>query len=371
MQTLSLSIGGIPLPGHRPISLGPNHPSQTGVVGMNVTVVNSLITDAEVHPGYVHRGAEKLFEVRDYRSLIMLADRHDWLASFSGELVVTQAVESAMRLTPPARAVWLRSLLAEYARIHSHLSYVSHLATVEGHEAVEGEVWATVDALREGLLQWSGNRVHPMLCRVGGLSADVPDGWLADLPARLSPVAGLVDRLGAALADSGDRFRGLAVVDDALCRAYGLSGPVARSCGLDLDRRRTGHLAEVGVLEPAPTRTAGDAHARFEVLLDEIRASTRMVLALADGLPAGEVSTRLARRLKVPEGEHVAEVEAPWGIAGVLLVSRGGPTPWRLSLRTPTFACVSALERLLVGARPDQVGDVVASLGYGIGDLDK
>jgi len=371
MQTLSLSIGGIPLPDHAPISLGRNHPSQTGVVGLNVTVVNSLIADAEVHPGYLHRGAEKLFEVRDYRSLIMLADRHDWLASFSGELVVTHAVESAMRLTPPPRAVQLRSLLAEYARIHSHVSYLSYLGTVEGHETLERDVWAVVEGLRDGLLAWSGNRVHPMLCRVGGLSADVPDGWLDALPSRLAAVAALVDRLEAALADSGDRFRGLAVVDEALCRAYGLSGPVARSCGLDLDRRRTGPLAGAGLFEPAPVQRDGDAFARFRVLLDEVRCSARMVAALADGLPAGEVSTRLARRLKVPEGEHVAEVEAPWGIAGVLLVSRGGPTPWRLSLRTPTFANVSALERLLVGARPDQVADVVASRGDGIGDHDK
>lgn len=369
MQTISLSLGGIPLPGHSPLSLGRNHPSQTGVVGITVDVVDSVISGAEVHPGYLHRGAEKLFEVRDYRSLIMLADRHDWLASFSGELVVTLAVESALRLTPPARAVRLRSLLAEYARIHSHLSFASHLAP-ENDDLVR-DLWGAVDSLRDGLLQWSGNRVHPMLCRVGGLSTDVPAGWLEELPTRLGSVAAVVDRLEAALEDSGDRFRGLAVVDDSLCRAYGLSGPVARSCGLDIDRRRRGPLAEWGVFEPAPVRTAGDAHARFQVLLDEIRCSSRMVTALADGLPTGEVSTRLARRLKVPEGEHVAEVEAPWGIAGVLLVSRGGPTPWRLSLRTPTFANVSALERLLVGARPDQVVDVVASLGHGIGDLDK
>lgn len=367
MDEFLIAIGGIPLSGHRHVSLGDRHPSQVGVVSGRIVVDGDVITSADIQPGYLHRAAEKLFEVRDYRSLIMLADRHDWLASFSGELVVAQAVESAMRLVPPSRATRLRTILAEYARVHSHLSYLSYL--VDGERAAR--LWATVEELRNGLLAWSGNRVHPMLCRVGGLAADVPAGWLERLPRLLESVGTIAGDLAEALGEVGDRFRGLAVVDPQLCRDYGLSGPVARSCGLDLDRRPKSPLDYGDVFEAAAPRTAGDAHARFEVLLDEVGASCRMLARLALDVPDGPVSTRLSRRLKVPEGEHHTQLEAPWGTAGVLLVSRGGPTPWRLALRTPTFANVSALGPLLVGAHQRQIADVVASLGYGIGDLDK
>lgn len=367
MTDFQVAIGGIPLPGRYHISLGERHPSHVGAIAADFRTSGDVITEVSIQPGYLHRAAEKLFEVRDYRSLIMLADRHDWMASFSGELVTTLAVESAMRLTPPPRATRLRTLLAEYARLHSHLSYLSYVAEVE----FVSSLWATVDDLRNGLLHWSGNRVHPMLCRVGGLSTDVPEGWLNSLGTLLGRVSTLAGQLRGSLENTGERFRGLAVVNPTICHEYGLSGPVARSCGLDLDLRRSGLLDYGSCFEPAPVRTAGDAHARLALLVDELDTSCAMVSRLAEGVPEGPVATKLSRRLKVPEGEHFSEVEAPWGTAGVLLVSRGGPTPWRLALRTPTFANVSALERLLVGARTDQVADVVASMGYAIGDLDK
>lgn len=120
-----------------------------------------------------------------------------------------------------------------------------------------------------------------------------------------------------------------------------------------------------------PRRTAGDAHARLAILAEEVLASADMVEHLLQDPPGGEVTTRLSRRIKVPEGEHLAEIEAPWGLASALLVSRGGQTPWRLALRTPTFHNVAALEHALVGLRTDQVPDGIASLGYAVGDLDK
>lgn len=334
---------------------------------MHIDLTESRISEIEVRPGYLHRGAEKLFEVRDYRSLIMLADRHDWLSSFSGELVVTLAVEGAMRLVPPPRATRLRTLLAEYVRVHSHLSYLSYVLRDDTNSE---RLWGVVDQLREGLLAWTGNRVHPMLCRIGGLAADAPAGWLDHLPAVLDDVERVADDVAGALASSG-RFRGIGIADEATCHQYGLSGPVARAAGFDVDVRATGLLDYAEFFHPAGVRTNGDTQARFEVLADEVRASAAMIRSLALDVPTGEFSTRLSRRLKVPEGEHTAEVEAPWGIAGVFLVSRGGPTPWRLALRTPTFACVSALEQVALGSTLEQLPDVVASMGYAIGDLDK
>lgn len=357
--TAHYSVGGLPLPGTTHLSLGPRHPSESGLLGLNLDLFQNTVQRARVQPGYLHRGAEKLFEVRDYRSAIMLADRHDWLSSFSGELVVTHAIEDAMGLRPPVRAVWLRALLAEYARIHSHLSYLSYI-----HDAV----WPMVERLRTGLLDWSGNRVHPMLNRVGGLASDVPDGWLQHQMGLMDPLLHCADEVETRL---GRRFRGLAVADRDTCLRYSLSGPVARACGLEMDRRRNHSEAYAEVFLPTPLREAGDAHARFMVLIDEVRTSADMVRQLAGMVPDGPVSVKLSRRLKVPEGEHVSDIEAPWGMAGALLVSRAGQTPWRLALRTPTFANVNALEHLLVGAQTGEIPDVIASIGFAIGDLDK
>ncbi len=362
-----LSIGELSIPGHRPISLGSRHPTSIGIVTLDIeTDDDGIIRTADVTSGYGHRGAEKLFEVRDYRSMIMLADRHDWLAAVSGELSITLTVEGAMRLTPAPRATVLRTVLAELARVHSHLTFLSHPAD----DSVCPRLWLVVDDIRNRMLLWAGNRVHPMLNRVGGLAADVPVGWLDSLDDVLDDAARVAADVGAGLRGN-DRFRGLAVLGREACLGHGLSGPVSRAAGLDLDRRTTGYLAYGELFRPVEARRAGDAQARFEVLVDEVGTSIDMIRMARDLLPDGEVATRLSRRLKVPEGEHMTDIEAPWGIASCLMVSRGGQTPWRVALRTPSFANLSALGTALIGSTEDRIPDVVASLGYTIGDADK
>lgn len=369
MHSRQFCIGGITLPGHEQIALGPRHPTSTGLIALSVETDGRRIVAADVTPGYGHRGAEKLFEVRDYRSMIMLGDRHDWLSAFSGELSLTLTLENSMRLTTPPRAAILRTLLAELARIHSHLSFLSYLP--EPGE-LQDRLWAGIEAIRERFLGWTGNRVHPMLNRVGGLAVDAPEGWLETLDDLLDDVSRLSADLRAVL-DRTSRFSGLGVLNEEACLGYGLTGPVARAAGFDPDRRFDGYLAYGQLFRPVHTRTDGDAAARLGVLVDEVGTSVDMIrvaLALAAQTP-GEVNIKLSRRLRVPEGEHTTDIEAPWGLASCLMNSRGGQTPWRVALRTPSFANVSALGLALEGAEVSQVPDVVASLGYTIGDLDK
>ncbi|MDO5677624.1 MAG: NADH-quinone oxidoreductase subunit D [Propionibacteriaceae bacterium] len=274
-----------------------------------------------------------------------------------------------MRLVAPPRAIILRTLLAELARIHSHLSYLSYLTTAG---ELQDRLWAVIEAVRGRFLRWTGNRIHPMLNRVGGLAVDAPDGWLETLDDLLDDVARLSADLRAVL-DRTSRFSGLGVLDEEACLGYGLTGPVARAAGFDPDRRFDGYLAYSQLFRPVHTRTAGDAEARLGVLIDEVGTAVDMIrvaMALAAQTP-GEVNIKLSRRLRVPEGEHSTDIEAPWGIASCLMNSRGGQTPWRVALRTPSFANVSALGKALEGAEVSQIPDVVASLGYTIGDLDK
>ena len=156
------------------LDLGADHPSSTGLVELDLWTDDGVLTSARVGVGALHRGAEKLFEVRDYRQIGMLADRHDWQAPFFGELGVALVCEQLLGLEVPVRASWLRVLLAEHTRVLSHLGSLTAVAArLPGAPALP----PLREALREQTRALTGNRVHPMVARVGGLAQDLPAGW--------------------------------------------------------------------------------------------------------------------------------------------------------------------------------------------------
>lgn len=267
-------------------------------------------------------------------------------------------------LQAPARAVWLRVLLAEHTRILSHLGFLTWV--VRGTPAAD-HVRALREDLREQTRRLTGNRIHPMVIRIGGLAVDADETWLSaerDVTARAADLAATLDDLPG---------EGVAVVAEALIDSFGLSGPLARACGVDLDLRRTadGPYAELADLLPPPTPGAGDAQSRFALLAAEVVQSARLVEEVSRRVPDGPVDTRLPKIVKLPDDEAYAAVEAPLGRAGVHLVSRGDKTPWRMKLRTPSFHHVAALEAILPGTPVDDLECALASVGYVIGDLDK
>jgi len=357
------------------LDLGSEHPSHAGLIELRLWTEDDVITTARVVVGAMHRGAEKLFEVRDYRQILMLADRHDWQAPFFGELAVAMICEQMMGLTVPDRAVWLRTLLAEHTRILSHcgfLVYVPHrLSRDPGlHDLRE--------QLRTQTLRLTGNRIHPMATRVGGLAVDADDAWLR-AEREVAEQATRVAEAVLAMIDSAEfsaLTSGVAVLDRDTIGQFGVSGPAARASGVDLDlRRQRPYLAYAelaGMITP-PIRHSGDAQSRLGVLAEELMTSASLIIACTEqlqGLP-GPVSVRLGKIIRIPEGEAYVSIEAPLGIAGVFLVSRGEKTPWRLKLRTPSFNNISSLERVLVGVRTEALEATLASIGYVVGDIDK
>ena len=218
-----------------------------------------------------------------------------------------------------------------------------------------------------------------MITRVGGLAADIPVGWLEAEVSLAGDVEACGRRLGGFVdePEAASRTAGVARLAASTIHAYGVSGPAARASGIDLDlRRRRPVLAygELADLLPADARgRAGDAQARLRVLIEELTTSARLVRACAERLTVlrGPVGVRLGKILRLPEGETCLAIEAPLGRAAVFLVSRGAKTPWRLKLRTPSFANVAALESLLVGVRVDQLEPTLASIGYVVGDVDR
>jgi NADH-quinone oxidoreductase subunit D len=357
------------------LNIGAHHPSTHGVLRLALSVEGEQIVGAVPIVGYMHRGAEKLFEARDYRQILVLVNRHDWLSAFSNELGVAMAVERMLGIEVPARAVWIRTLLAELNRVLNHLMFLGTLPTAEPPTAMAFRAREVIQAVMEEV---SGGRMHYMFNQVGGLKQDLPEGWLSRAQDCIDSVRANVGQNLAPHLAGNDALRGIGRLDPALCEAYGVSGPIARASGLDFDLRRDDpYLAyadlPAGVLRVV-TRSDGDCLARFECLLEQVDVSLDIAahcVAVLSQIAPGPINVRLPKVVKAPEGETYAWTENPLGISGYYLVSRGQKTPWRLKLRTASFNNVQVLPHLLTGAHLRDLVTILTSTFYVVGDIDK
>ena len=386
------------------INLGPGHPSGHGMLRLRLTLEGDRIVTADPVIGYVHRGAEKLFEARDYRQIIVLANRHDWLGAFASELGVVLAAERLAGIEVPPRGVWARTLLAELNRVLSHLAFLgSYPPEADGGTGglraaaagPAGDADERAGAARAGAVQAaararelfqsimeeiSGGRMHYMFNRVGGLKEELPAGWLGRVGAAAAEVRADLPRIGAIVRGS-ERFRGrtrdVGVLTGEQVRQFGVSGPAARASGVDFDLRRDEPYLAYGELAGSLrviTRGEGDCLARFECLLDQVAVSLDLADACASrlaSLPPGPLSARIPKVLKIPEGQTYAWTEGPLGLNGYYLVSRGGKTPWRLKVRSASFSNVQVLSELLPGHRVADLSPILGSLFFVVGDMDR
>ncbi len=358
------------------LNIGPQHPSTHGMLRVRLVVDGDRVVSAEPIVGYMHRGAEKLFEVRDYRQIIVLANRHDWLSAFGSELGVVLAVERLMGMEVPERAVWLRTALAELNRVLNHLMFLgSYPLEIGAAEAISSAIREreTIQAVLE---EASGGRMHYMFNRVGGLKEEVPAGWTARARHAVGEVRRRLPEWDTLLRHETfvSRTVGVGVLSAATAAAFGASGPVARASGLDFDLRRDEPYLAYGELDvPVVTRQAGDSHARFDVLREQVYVSLDLAercLHRVDQI-GGPINVRLPKVLKAPEGHTYAWTENPLGINGYYLVSRGDKTPWRLKLRTASYANVQALSAILPGCRVADLIPILGSMFFVVGDIDK
>ncbi len=360
------------------LNIGPQHPSTHGVLRLRLRLDGERVETAEPIIGYMHRGAEKLFEVRDYRQIVVLANRHDWLSAFANELGVVLAVERMLGMEVPPRAVWARTLLAELNRVLNHLMFVGSYPLEVGAITPIFYAFRERETLQAVMEEVSGGRIHYMFNRVGGLKEELPAGWLGRTRRAVAEVRSHLPDYDALVVGNDifrARTRGIGVLSPELVHAYGVSGPIARGSGVDFDLRRDcPYLAYSELDVPVVTRTEGDCFARFECLLAQVRVSLDLADACLDRLEAlapGPINVRLPKVVKVPEGATYAATENPLGINGYYLVSRGEKTPWRLKLRTASFSNVQVLAQLLPGTL---VADMIAILGsmfFVVGDVDK
>ncbi|MEV7559484.1 NADH-quinone oxidoreductase subunit D [Streptomyces sp. NPDC089795] len=380
MTETTVGIGGAAESTDMVLNIGPQHPSTHGVLRLRLVLDGERIVSAEPVVGYMHRGAEKLFEARDYRQIVMLANRHDWLSAFSNELGVVMAVERMLGMEVPERAVWMRTLLAELNRVLNHLMFLGSYPLELGGITPIFHAFREREELQAVMEEISGGRMHYMFNRVGGLKEDLPAGWLGRARAAITDVRtrmDVYDKLVHGNEIFRARTRGVGVLSAEAVHAYGVSGPIARASGVDFDLRRDEPYLAYGELQDVlkvVTRTEGDCLARFECLLDQTHNALDLAVACLDrmdDLPPGPINQRLPKVLKAPEGHTYAWTENPLGINGYYLVSKGEKTPYRLKLRSASYNNIQALAVLLPGQLVADMVAILGSLFFVVGDIDK
>jgi len=350
------------------LELGTHHPGAHGGLEMHLRVVDGVVDTCRVQLGLLHRSTEKLFEARDYRQIMMLANRHDWLSAVSSEIGVALAVEQATGIVPPQRATWMRMLLAEAGRIGASALFLAALG-VPGCAELRAR-WASwqEDA--------TGGRVHPMINRIGGLEHALPDSAVTELLRIAETVDASLDSWDAAITERSE-LDGLAPVSPAVARDYACSGAVGQASGLDWDLRRDDPYLSYDALEidySTPVFEAGDAAARYRSLIAGMQVSTAIIRATAERLcEVGDqpVNVPLPKTLRAPETAVHISTQNPLGIAGWLLVSDGDVMPLRLKARTPSFAHLQAMQFALAGTPVELLGAAVASFFFVVGDADR
>lgn len=353
--------------------LDPRHPARHPGFLLQITVdADDVVTSADPQVGFMHRSAEKLFESRDLRQAMLLADRHDWLSSFTSELVTALAIEEALGMLPPERATWTRMLLAEVERIQATIPFLAVAAGTArpSMEAMRARITTILESI-------TGARMHPGFARIGGVAAAIADDDRAALRSTLVDVESQVHEWQQAVDGETVDLEGIAVLTADQAVGFGLGGPVGRASGVDLDLRRDDpYLAYADLAEvvEVPVRTEGDARARYLVLADQLPVTARLALACLDRLDElgeGPVDTPLPKVVRLPEGATYASVEGPLGISGILLVGAGDKYPWRMKIRSASFATMQAMTTALVGVPRTDLADAVMSLPVVMGDVDR
>ncbi|HEC11453.1 MAG TPA: NADH-quinone oxidoreductase subunit D [Acidimicrobiales bacterium] len=362
--------------GDMTLNIGPQHPATHGTLRIATELDGEVVVRAEPIPGYMHRGYEKLSEVRTYPQVTTLINRIDWVGSFANEVPFILAAERLMEIEAPPRAQWIRTILFELSRIANISLFLGDMGVQLG--AITPVFYAFRD--RERVLNQieaaTGGRFHPNFDRIGGLKDDLPKGWIAETRDAMAKMRDFCDEMEGLLMGNEvfeARCRGVGVIPEDVALGYGLSGANLRASGVDWDLRRDNNpgLAWDQIEWKVWTHPDGDSFARYWVRLQETREATLIVDRLLDSLPSGPIMAKVPRIIKVPEGEAYISTENPLGEMGYYIVSKGDLGPFRVKIRTPSFNNISIVPWIMKGVYVPDVITILGSLYFILGDIDR
>jgi len=357
------------------LNIGPQHPSTHGVLRVVLELDGEEIIRAEPVIGYMHRGAEKLAEVRDPRQVLVLMNRHDWLSAFNNELGWTIAVERLAGIEVPDRAQWIRTMMAEWNRLLNHLMFCGSYPLELGAMTPMFYAFREREMIQGLMESATGARMHHSYARVGGLKDDLPRGFLKQSEevlkwtrAKLRDFENLIMGNDIIFA----RTKDVGVLPPDVAVAFGTSGPVLHASGVPMDPRKDEPYEKYSEVEfDVPVGENGDCYDRLWVLVQRMWESCKIIEQCVDKLPPGQYrASGLPKTIKM-EGEVYVRTENPLGLMGYYLVGDGSKFPYRLKMRTASFSNVSVLPAMLPGTLLSDLIAILGSIFFVVGDVDK
>ena len=362
------------------VNMGPQHPSTHGVLRLVVTLDGELVKDVIPVVGYLHRCKEKIAEKRTYYQYIPIVDRTEYLAGMNCEWGYVMTVERLAGIRPTRRAEFIRVIMAELNRIASHLvavgTFTADLAPLG--TAMLFYMFRDREPILDLLEEVSGARMMFNYFRFGGVRYDLPDGWVEDCRDVMRKMPKLIDEYEALVQRNAiflQRCMGKGVITQQDVVDYAITGPNARASGVAHDLRRTRPYSVYPELDfELPLGRHGDVYDRYQVRMDEMRQSVKIVEQALDMLPKGAVqngSLRAPYAITPPPGECYTAQENPRGEYGTYIVSDGSRYPYRLKFRDPCFMNLQIFPKLLRG---NKIADAVAisgSMDLVLGGIDR
>ena len=382
------------------INMGPQHPSTHGVLRLMLELDGETVLRTKPIMGYLHTGMERTGEDLMYIQGSTNVTRMDYLAPFSNETVFSMAVEELLGVELPPRAVWIRMLLMELNRVSSHLLFMATNGMDLGAVSMMIYGWRERELVLSFFEKVTGLRMNHNFIRPGGTAADLPAGWQADVLELCKVLPPRLDEYDILLTGQPiftERTQGVGVITPEQAIALSATGPLLRSTGVDWDLRRDQpYLAYDQVEFDVVVGTYGDAFDRYAIRLEEIRQSLHIVEQIVDLMPGGDYRVQdkkvtppprsridesmealihhfklFTEGFKVPEGETYVALESPRGELGCYLVSDGGPKPYRLHIRGPSFVNLQSLPIMLRGGLLADAVAVISSIDPVMGEVDR
>jgi NADH-quinone oxidoreductase subunit D len=384
------------------LNMGPSHPSTHGVLRIILELDGEVITKAAPDVGYLHRGDEKIAENMTYTQFIPYTDRLDYLAPLANNVAYALAVEKLLgidrQLTP--RCQFIRVICCELARISSHLLGMGAFAMDVGAITVFLHTFTEREKIYNLCESLTGARFTTSYTRIGGLSRDLPPGWVDQCRKFLNEVVVNIDETETFLTRNRifvDRTRGVGAISREAAIDYGLTGPNLRGSGVEHDLRKAHPYLVYDQLQfDVPVGTAGDCYDRYRVRIEEMRQSVRLLHQCLDKLPGGPVNVsdpkitlppkdrvltkmeelihhfiNVTQGVNAPPGEVYFGAENPKGELGFYIHSKGGGTPHRMKIRSPSFVNLSILSHLLPGHMISDTSAILGSFDFVMGECDR
>ena len=382
------------------LNMGPQHPSTHGVLRIVLELDGETILTAKPDIGYLHTGIEKEFEVKHYQQGVPLTDRVDYLSNLNNNLCYALAVEKLLGIEIPARAQWTRVMMCELQRLSSHLVWLGTHALDIGAMSMFFYCMREREEILKIFEMYSGQRMMTSYIRIGGLALDHPRGGLAAVKKFTDGFPSKVDEYENLLDTNPiwtNRTQGVGYLKLEDMLDLGITGPMIRAAGMAWDIRKSEPYSSYNLFDfKVPTREASDVYARYQVRMEEMRESAKIIQQSVAGMPEGEwkahtpkvvlpdrekMKTQMEALIyhfkivtdgfQVPRGDAYALVESPRGELGYYIVSDGSAKPYRVHMRTPSYGNLQGLSKMIEGTL---IADSIASLGsmdFVLGDVDR